>query len=328
MPSFVRLFLAVFLLQSCTTYEPGALSAELSTETKGRVFFETLDIYDFPDFAASPQTRTIHGDLTVPDGTLRGAVILSHGSGGPGNLHRRWARWLNEQGIATFLLDHFSPRNVGSTIRDQIRITEQGMMADVIAAQRLLATHPAIPADRIGHMGWSKGGSTGVLAAIERFGAFAGQDQPLAFIAAFYPFCGLDMSGEALAAPLLVMIGDQDDWTPPGPCVTAVKALNSPAIPAEVEVYPGAVHGFDSTSQGYEDPSAVTVRDVSAKCLLRTAGDGTTRTLDGKNDVATLSSRIAYLRACGVRGVKYGGNASARAASQARVKAWIDLYFP
>ncbi len=202
------------------------------------------------------------------------------------------------------------------------------MMADVIAAQKLLSTHPDIASDRIGHIGWSKGGSTGVLAAVERFAGFAKQAEPLAFVAAFYPFCGLDVTDERLNTALLIMIGGKDDWTLPGPCKAATQALVGNGGEASIEIYPGAVHGFDSNSPGYDDPSAVTVRDSSAKCMLRVDHDGSTRTQDGANGVETISSRIAYLRTCGARGVQYGGSASARLASEARLKAFIEKHLP
>lgn len=328
MSVLLRCVFAICLLNACTSYEPGPLASDLSAGGDGRIWFETVDVYDFPDFATSPSARTIHGDLVLPKGDVRGAVILSHGSGGPGSLHRRYARWLNDMGFATFLLDHFGPRDVGNTIRDQIKVTEQGMMADVIAAQRLLGTHPSIDPARIGHIGWSKGGSTGLLAAVERFTGFAGQTEPLAFVAAFYPFCGIEMTAERLTTPLLILIGGQDDWTPPAPCKAIVAALTANGSPAEIQVYAGAVHGFDSNSSGSTVSNAITVRDTTDKCLLRVGPGGATRTLDGANGVETLASRIAYLRTCGDRGVQYGGNASARDASKTRLQTFIDTHLP
>ncbi|MEL7000677.1 MAG: prolyl oligopeptidase family serine peptidase [Pseudomonadota bacterium] len=317
-------------VQACVAYEPGPVSADLSGGGDGRIWFQSVDVYDFPDFANGPPVRVIHGDLTLPEGPVRGAVILSHGSGGPSALHRRYARWLEDQGLATFLIDHFGPRNVGSTVRDQIRITEQGMMADVIAAQRLLASHPALDPSRIGHIGWSKGASTGLLASVDRFSALAGRDAPLAFVAGFYPFCGVDMSGERLSSPLLVMIGDNDDWTLPRTCVAAVAALNASETDAraEIVVYPGARHGFDGTASDRTISGAVTVRDDSPRCLLKATADGAMQTLDGQRNVSSRDARIAYLRACGVRGVQYGGNADARGASEVRLKVFIDRHLP
>ena len=323
------LFVCLFV-QACAAYEPGPVSADLSAANDGRIWFQTRDIYDFPDLSGPSPVRVIHGDLTLPEGPIRGAVILSHGSGGPGALHRRYARWLEDQGIATFLIDHFGPRNVGSTVRDQIRLTEQGMMTDVIAAQRLLASHPALDPSRIGHIGWSKGASTGLLAAVDRFSALAGRDAPLAFVAGFYPFCGVDLSGERPISPLLLMIGENDDWTLPRTCVAAVAALNASDTDAraEIDVYPGARHGFDSTSSGRTLSGAVTVRDDSPRCLLKADPDGAMQTLDGQLNVSSLGTRVAYLRACGVRGVQYGGNADARGASEVRLKAFIDRHLP
>ena len=320
-----------FLPSGCVAYKPGPVSITLEDGRQGRIYFTSVDAYDFSDMiAGQTPTRVIHGDLTLPpEGVdLRGAVILSHGSGGAGGLHRRYADWLAGLGYAAFLLDHFSPREVGSTARDQIRITEQGMVADVIAAQTFLATHPRLEDTQIGHIGWSKGGVTALAASVERFAGYAGAETPLAFTAAFYPFCGFDISEERLASPLLIQIGAEDDWTPAAPCATAAAALKANGQPVEIAVYPGAQHGFDSRAADTQFSSAITVRRADARCLLEVAADGRTVSKDGEHDLSSLPTRVAYLRECGERGVGYGGQSAARAASKERLRAFIEQHLP
>jgi dienelactone hydrolase len=51
--------------------------------------------------------------------------------------------------------------------------------------------------------------------------------------------------GYAPTAPLLMLLGEADDWTPAAPC----KALAAAAGPAvQWEAYAGAYHGFDGTA--------------------------------------------------------------------------------
>ena len=331
----MRHWLAALILASlptaCVAYKPGPVSITLEDGQDGRIYFTSVDAYDFSDIrSGKAQMRVIHGDLTLPpaDREMRGAVILSHGSGGTGSLHRSYAEWLNSLGYATFLLDHFGPRDVGSTARDQIRITEQGMVADVISAQKFLATHPALEAGQIGHIGWSKGGVTALAASVERFAGYAGAETPLAFAAAFYPFCGMDLTNERLATPLLIQIGAEDDWTPAAPCVEAAENLQGREQPVEIHVYPGARHGFDSRAGDTQFSSAITIRRTDDRCLLAVAEDGRTVSKDGAHDLSTLETRVAYLRECGERGVGYGGQDAAREASRARLQAFVERHLP
>ena len=320
-----------FLPSGCVAYKPGPVSITLVEGQQGRIFFTSVDAYDFPDMiSGAAPGRVIHGDLTLPPDEvgLRGAVILSHGSGGAGGLHRRYADWLAEMGYAAFLLDHFSPREVGSTARDQIRITEQGMVADVIAAQKFLATHPHLEAGQIGHIGWSKGGVTALAASVARFAEFAGAETPLAFAAAFYPFCGFDISSERLASPLLIQIGSEDDWTPAAPCVEAAEALRANGQPVDIHVYPGARHGFDSRAGDTQFSSAITIRRTDPRCMLEVAPDGRTVSKDGEHDLSTLATRVAYLGECGERGVGYGGQTAARDASREVLRKFIETHLP
>ena len=66
-----------------------------------------------------------------------------------------------------------------------------------------------------------------------------------AFAIAFYPGCETDLKrGYSPAAPLLMLVGQLDDWTPAAPCVALAQAAAEPQ--PEIVVYPGAWHGFDS----------------------------------------------------------------------------------
>ena len=47
-------------------------------------------------------------------------------------------------------------------------------------------------------------------------------------------------------APLLILIGELDDWTPPEPCRRLAGAAQAAGYPVEIKVYPGAHHSFDS----------------------------------------------------------------------------------
>ena len=66
-----------------------------------------------------------------------------------------------------------------------------------------------------------------------------------AFAIAFYPGCEADLKrGYAPQAPLLLLVGQLDDWTPAAPCAALARAAEEPK--PEIVTYAGAWHGFDS----------------------------------------------------------------------------------
>lgn len=48
-----------------------------------------------------------------------------------------------------------------------------------------------------------------------------------------------------LNAPLLILIGESDDWTPAGRCISMMPKEKS-SSEVILKVYPGAHHGFDT----------------------------------------------------------------------------------
>ncbi|MEM9044204.1 MAG: dienelactone hydrolase family protein [Pseudomonadota bacterium] len=272
---------------------------------------KTLEGYDFADFIdAQSSSVSIEGRLVLPqEGVPSAAVILSHGAAGTGSRQERVATLFAEAGWAVLILDHFGERGVRSVARDQIRVSEQQMASDIFKARDELAQLLAIKPSKIGAVGWSKGATSVTLAAVSRLqGLLAREMPPLAFAAAFYPFCGFQLDDEMLASPLLLLLAGEDDWTPSAPCVRQAQAWQAAGQPVSVTVYEGAEHGFDSRSGRFDIGSAITVRDTSPRCTLRVDDTGRTITLDGAHSLATPSSRRAFLEDCGVRGVTFAGD--------------------
>lgn len=173
------------------------------------------------------------------------AVILLHGCGGrdtrSGALdprHADWAGRLAGAGFVVLLPESFASRGQGPqcTVRDRRILPWRERRADALGARDWLAGQPFVQAGAIALMGWSHGGST-VLAAADAPG-FAG-------FVAFYPGCSRALRARSFApaAPVLLLMGEADDWTPPEPC----RALAERAGPIVTYVgYPDAYHGFDA----------------------------------------------------------------------------------
>ncbi len=49
-------------------------------------------------------------------------------------------------------------------------------------------------------------------------------------------------------APLLILVGADDDWTPAEHCKVLAERASAAGYPVAVTIYPGADHSFDSTN--------------------------------------------------------------------------------
>lgn len=210
--------------------------------------------------------RTIEPKITVrvPEGSgpYPGVVLLHNCAGldgvGGSQITWAWADFLVANGYAVALPDSFIPRNrIGGVctspgpqwVRQMIR------GADAHKGREALQANPKVDRNRIGVMGGSNGGVATLAAVNARWITdnqwVAGGAPGFRAAIAFYPECGIEYgawsgsSGSyASAAPLLILIGQLDDWTPVAPCEKMVAAAGGE--PISMKVYPGAHHGFDN----------------------------------------------------------------------------------
>jgi dienelactone hydrolase len=132
-------------------------------------------------------------------------MVIAHGSAGVETREGAWADRLNALGLATFVVDSFTPRGVRETASDQTRVPTAANVADALAALRLLATHPRIDPERIGVIGFSKGGQVALYTALEPFRrAVVDDDRHFAAHVALYPYCNDWYQAERIdGAPML-----------------------------------------------------------------------------------------------------------------------------
>lgn len=191
-----------------------------------------------------PRPATLTGDLYLPRGTGPfPTLILLHGCAGLGPNLVGWAEWLQWHGYAAFLLDSFGGRGLPRVCGDSSVLTGGARARDVYAAAQYLATLPAVDATRLGAIGWSHGGWTVLRSAsLDHFYP----DVRLRAFVAFYPYCG-DTGAYRARAPLLVLHGEADDWTPIALCRYLVDNARAEGHDVTLVAYPGAHHAFDAT---------------------------------------------------------------------------------
>lgn len=182
------------------------------------------------------------------------AVIALHGCGGLygrgrdlNERHRAMAELLRARGFHVLFPDSLTSRGLRELCT--IPMAERTLRAndrrfDIQGALAWLAARPDVDRDRIVVLGWSHGGSAVLSALNHRIEAMPLQARAAV---AFYPGCTTYARSRASyqpVAPLLILIGELDDWTPPKPCV----ALADYTAKIFVRVLPGSYHDFDHPS--------------------------------------------------------------------------------
>lgn len=205
-------------------------------------------------FSSSP--KPLVGYVFQPAGAgEHPAVVMMHGCGGAyasdGALnarHRMWGELLAAHGYVALMLDSFTSRGVKQLCTqkfDERTLKERDRMGDANAALAYLRAQPEVARSRIAVLGWSHGGGS-VLATVSQ----ATRDEPgFAAAVAFYPGCSARAKTAASfhpSAPLLILIGEADDWTPAAACVALTASAAARGEPMRIVTYPGTFHDFDN----------------------------------------------------------------------------------
>ena len=190
--------------------------------------------------------------------SARPALVLLHGCGGVfgrslqlAERYTELAGRLADLGVQALVLDSLTPRGERELCTQrtgQRKVTQLQRRRDALGALQWLAAQPGVDSSRLGVLGWSNGGST-VLAATNRAHAEVARAAVKPSLAvAFYPGCAAERDrGYEPVAPLLMLLGEADDWTPAGPCKElAASARGNP--PPQWFSFEGAHHGFDGTA--------------------------------------------------------------------------------
>jgi dienelactone hydrolase len=209
------------------------------------------DAVKFPVTVRHEQV-TLDGKLYRPATTApRPAVIVVHGCGGQSPASRTWGEVLSKWGYVALVIDSFTGRGIKEVCtRAGGRVDARERAWDIDGAASWLKAQPFVRADRIGLMGQSHGGAATLFATLRDLSDKSPPPTP-AFVAAiaFYPDCtlrGRTTQRFDVQRPLMILIGEKDDWTPADKCRELLPRLSGK--PVEMHTYPDAVHAFDATS--------------------------------------------------------------------------------
>ena len=303
--------------------------ATLADGRSGTIAFASLT----PGNATALVERTaaeksiIAGLLILPTGAHGPvpAMVIVHGSGGVQKGEWEWANRINRLGIASFVIDNFTGRGIRETETDQFRLSPAADIAGALAALRLLATHPGIDPERIGVIGFSRGGIVALDTALEPFrsGVIDGDLRSAAHIP-FYPSCDINfMSARRDGSPILMLLGGKDNYTPAAPCLGYADELRDKGLQVSVVVYPNAYHAFDREGPVQYYPQSATARN----CRGRVDLDAGTFTMRQGDIAVTGSDAVAEVKQCFTTGVNYGGDAEGLEKSPVEVAAFLKSVF-
>lgn len=228
----------------------------------------------------------------IKPGLTEPLVVALHGCGGLwdargelGLRYREYRAWLKTRGISLLLVDSFGTRGKARGICTEplahrsIRPVDRRL--DVQGALQWLQGQAWVDRQRVFLLGWSHGAST-VLSTLNRDNAQAIATEGTPNIAggtatsashpvpttrprelmdfkaaiAFYPGCGPASQNPdyQLTTALLLMIGEDDNWTPARDCERfyrqQTEKLQQRGLESglfQLKLYPGAHHGFDSS---------------------------------------------------------------------------------
>lgn len=234
-----------------------AVYDDLSSRPDGLIRFRSVtpaSRYQLAHRSYPPAATVVWGTLSLPrhGRAPYPAMVIAHGSAGIQDKDtQRWVPLLNQMGIATFQVDSFQPRNIRRSDEDQAQLDQSANDADALSALKLLASDPRLDPQRIGVMGFSRGGIVALETALNpfRLGIIDGELRFAAHIA-FYPGCGLRYwrtPSPLTGAPIMMALAEKDDYVPARACIAYADVMKQAGQDVELHVYADAYHDFDNT---------------------------------------------------------------------------------
>jgi len=264
----------------------------------------------------------IYGELRLP---AKGsapfpAMVIMHSSRGVDDTVLGWARLLNDMGIASFVVDSFTPRGLSQA--NASRLTWPADVADTLRALRTLRNDARIEANNIGVMGFSLGAIGAMEAGFERYrAALVGIDGgKFAFHIVFYGGCS--QYAKTTGSPILTFLGTKDDFNNVAVCRKYTELINQQGTKAELVVYEGAPHEFDTDYPLQYMPMIQNSRNCA---MLQNLDTFEAMLVDGR--ALTPEERLHHSQSCRGSGASRGGDRRFVAPARERVRQFVAEQF-
>ena len=300
----MRIFLILFLF-----------TITLSAQIKQKVFFESANPFAMSDVINdldNQEKQEVYGILTLPNDSVSDQkyplIIGVAGSLAWRDHHYEYLDMYQKAGFATFELKSFKSRDIESTVGSQVEVTTAMMILDAYRALEKLSEHPSIDKNKVSITGWSLGGAVSLFSAWLPIKNAITKKVSFASHLPIYPPCFVDPENTDFTdAPIHILIGENDNWTPAKPCTEFVKKINKKGN-VGLTIYPNAHHSFDSKSKLTQNEKGCSFKD----CLFKLTEDG-----DVLMSYLSLPMSSPFMQKIGFlfcveRGVTLGGNPQAR----------------
>jgi dienelactone hydrolase len=246
-------------------FESAAVFAQLTTPERFLNAASQAKDLEFPtepsgfSFFSSPRFA-----LYKPEGTGPfPAIVLHHQCGGLRNASGSWQNmsmlgWAKEavgRGYVALVLDSLGPRGV-----DTVCMGAKGGvnfargLKDALQAAEHLRKLSFVDRNRVAFAGYSWGAGVGLLASSKKAVGWLNQAERFNAVVSFYPPCYIvppnrtppyELVLTEIDRPLLVLMAERDNETPPEECVSRLAPQRTAGAPIEWHVYPEATHCWD-----------------------------------------------------------------------------------
>lgn len=253
---------------------------------------------------------TLHAQVFAPSSAKPcAAVIIVPGSGGVNPAMLVHAEQLTDAGIAACVLDPFTGRSVVNTIAVQEQFSFAASTYDVFACVKFLNTQANIDPQRIGAMGYSRGGIAVIQAAMSNLASPALSKLPhLRAVLAGWPWGGFQFAEPHIGKTAIRFVAaDHDNWASVVQAqayYSAIKARH-PSNSLSMRVFKDAHHGFGYGMPEKQWPEAMKALHAP---IVYFNNDGvmldiwTSKPRPGMDDKAIVSQLTSYI----TRGVTVG----------------------
>lgn len=231
---------------------PESLKAELG-DTPDLVFAQNA----VQPAAASKLANALFATPTQA-GHRQPAVVILPTCGGVSQHIRDWTEAAVAVGYTVLVVD--SLRGLPNDCGSPSKITNGRYIKDALDAVAHLATQPQVDAERISLLGFSKGALIATWLASSAVSSALRLGSPaVASVASMYGFCslgptrgrpqGIQILQPNTDRPLLMLLGGQDNETPPTSCLDRLPKLKESGAPVSWHLYPDATHAWDKSEQ-------------------------------------------------------------------------------